>query len=337
MTRAVVAACCACAVVVARPSMEALRPQEAAVAARRGVVAVLRRDGLLLPFASFKDDGFKAPWPDGLRDKSVPLNLESVPDDWWGGEVPSGWRARLTDGTEREIQVTTPQVYVSGCESRLGVRTDYTSDQPIPEVPVEPYPKDGVVISNGAILEPIEQVRPETSGGPRLLEVLTPELNDLEDGILRRIRGSSGWRHPAEAGERHDTPVRFEAWYRTAAGERGWHASYVESVRAYAPGPADEGCGLETFFSGWVFEDPADRNHLRVDLNARVTYCDRNGVLFMLPFGQMHRDGKTFWIYQLSGWDAEWYEVTQVEEQRARPVVEFYGGGSTACLRRFGR
>lgn len=297
-----------------------------------GMLAVLRRDGLILPFARVKGDDWKTPWPGTTRAGDLPINLASIPNGWWGGPPPSTWEAWLSDGTHQRLGVSAPQPYRSGCDTRMGLRSDYLTNQPSPEFPVEPFPKDGLAVSDGLPLEPIERVVPERAGGPRLLEILGPRLNKVEDDLLSRVRSASRWRHPVEPEARHETPVRFEAWYRAPNGSSGATASYVEIVRAYPPGPDDEGCGLETFFSGWVLDDPTGRREPEVDISAQATYCDRKNVLYMLPFGRLATGGRTFWAYQLSGWDEEWYVVTRVEEKRVRPAVEFFGGGATSCL-----
>src|SRR5687768_7830268 len=54
-------------------------------------LAVLRADGILLPFASF-DGNWKSSWPDSLRDIELPAGVAAVPRDWWGGAEPSHWR-----------------------------------------------------------------------------------------------------------------------------------------------------------------------------------------------------------------------------------------------------
>ena len=61
--------------------------------------------------------------------------------------------------------------------------------------------------------------------------------------------------------------------------------SYVEAVRRFPAGPDDKGCGLITWVRGWVIERVGQDPDIHV--TARVTYCDREGVSFMLPLGQL--------------------------------------------------
>jgi hypothetical protein len=111
----------------------------------------------------------------------------------------------------------------------------------------------------------------------------------------------------------------------------GWTLSYVEAVKRYPPGPEDEGCGLETVVTGWVQQNVLEREP-RHTLTARVTYCDREGVTYMLPFGIVRTRSRQHWVYQLSGAGQEWYQVTQVSPGRIHPVVEYFGGGDPMCV-----
>ena len=82
---------------------------------------------------------------------------------------------------------------------------------------------------------------------------------------------------------------------------------YVEAVREYPPRAGDAGCGLVTFASGWILAGPDGKSHAKV--GARVTYCDRRGVIYMLPLGMFKVRGHAYWAYQLSGYGQEGYAI----------------------------
>jgi hypothetical protein len=101
-------------------------------------------------------------------------------------------------------------------------------------------------------------------------------------------------------------------------------------VRAYPPGPDDKGCGLETLVSGWLHHENGVLKK-GTNLRGKVTYCDRVGATFMLPFGRIRPRDRTYWVFQLSGWESEWYEVAEVRPERVRLVVELFAGGMGSC------
>ena len=104
--------------------------------------------------------------------------------------------------------------------------------------------------------------------------------------------------------------------------------SYIEAIKKYPSTEADD-CDLETFISGWVHTNTRDPKP-RAALTARITYCERNGVSYMLPLGLMTVNGRTHWIYQLSSWETEWYVVAELTPGRVRYVAEYFGGGRPA-------
>ena len=74
-----------------------------------------------------------------------------------------------------------------------------------------------------------------------------------------------------------------------------------------------------------------DPKKTRTQLTARVTYCDRRGVRYMLPFGRFHIGPQQYWVYQFSGFDQEWYEVARMTPLKRACVVEAYAGGREGC------
>ena len=303
MRQAVLAAVCALALSVGRVQQGAPAPtastQEprALPAADRAVLAVMRRDGLLVPFAAYKGSRWTAPWPVRARNLEIPITLEAIPEGWWGGEVPDGWQLYLPDGATRPIALTKPRVYRAFCDMRIGLVTDYHSTEPLPMPPTDPYPKDGLVSSTNLDLLPIESVDRAAPDMSRLAQTLIPDFDKAEEKTLKLIRNREGWRHPASPATRKATPVTIEAWYRAPMDEPGWIASYIEAVRAYPPGPGDGGCGLQTVFTGWMHANVDDPKKTRTQLTARVTYCDRRGVKYHAAVRAVSHRSAAVWVY----------------------------------------
>jgi hypothetical protein len=331
MTRAAAALACVLAIAVVTGTLPAGAALAAGVADERGLLAVMRRDGLLVPFAAFKGSRWTTPWPATIRNSAVPVNLDAIPEDWWGGDRPESWRLYQPGKPPRPFSTKAPLVYRAFCDIRVGLTTDYRSTEPIPMPPSDPYPKDGLAASSDLEVLTIESVDPSTAEATRLTETLTAEFDKAEERTLDTIRGRGGWTHPVRQPMRHQRPVTIEAWYRAPMDEPGWIASYVEAVRSYPPGPDDDGCGLETVFAGWFHQNVEDPRKSRPRLTAHVTYCDRLGVRYMLPLGRTHIDRQQYWIYQMSGFENEWYEVARVQPVKVSFAVEAYGGSTAMC------
>jgi hypothetical protein len=285
------------------------------------VLGVLRRDGVVLPFASFDGRRWSTPWPSDLR-QDLPITLDDVPDRWWGRAARPASMTLWSDGaTQADVVLDRPATIPIMCSSRMVMRTDYTSGEPIPPPFEQPYPKDGLVISGPQRIDPIPAISRESAERKATPAVLASEFNRLEDMAAGNFMD---WRHPYPRLMRHRMPIEIEALYRVQMDEQGWAAYYVEAVRQYAPGPEDEGCGLVTFVSGWI-RLPIKGKPL-LDLNARVTYCDRRGAAYMLPLGTMRLDNRQFWIYQISGHDREWYVIARPARRSIEIHADYQAG-----------
>ena len=317
-------------------ALAALAPRQAAPRQVRederpgqGALAILRRDGLIFPFASFNNDRWMVTWPVDLDRLKIPPALSAVPEKWWGTRTPDRWRVRLMDGEERTIEARNPTLFSVFCERRLGVHTTYQPSQPLP-VGVNPFPKDGLAITGSTPIEPIEIVNLASPEGVFLASALIRDFNKAEDQTISNLADYTRWRHPVEREDRHKLPMRLESWYRSPVGDDGWTVSYIEAVRQYPPGPADKGCGLETLVSGWIFHENGALKS-RMILRAKTMYCDRVGATYMLPLGRIRPKNRTYWVFQLSGWDDEWYDVAAVDRLDVRFVVEVQARGATGC------
>ena len=101
-------------------------------------LGVLRRDGLLLPFASY-DGSWSVEWPYSLV--NIPISIDDVPKKWWGAAGPAPrWTAWLPDNVQRPLKLRKLRSTSVFCDMRLAIQTDYMGasfDLREPTVPKE--------------------------------------------------------------------------------------------------------------------------------------------------------------------------------------------------------
>src|SRR5581483_5415021 len=108
-------------------------------------VAVLRRDGLLIPFADYDGKRWRRIWPDPADRVDVPIDLRNVPSKWWGRSGPhDNWQLWQPPREPRLLHVRQPNWVKAQCRQQIGLQTDYRPDIPPPPPQVQPYPKDGL-------------------------------------------------------------------------------------------------------------------------------------------------------------------------------------------------
>ena len=290
----------------------------------RFALGVLRRDGLLLPFASYDGKSWDTPWPLESRRGIgiiVPLTLKDVPADWWGGVgSDAAWTAWFPDGRSRPLTLAAPIRIPVFCSMRLAVRTDYRG---APKRPGDPTaPKDALAMAGAPPpLQPIEHVTRDSADWGEMTALIADKFNRAERHAANTF---SHWSHPYRAQERETIPFHLESYYRAPMSQAGWTASYVEAIREFPARPRDRGCGLITYAFGWVLRGPGKPPD--IDLGARVTYCDRNDIPFMFPFGRLELGGDSSWVYQLSSWRDEYYSVVRTRPGETRQMAGYNGG-----------
>lgn len=291
------------------------------------MLGVLRRDGVLIPFAAFNGHDWSDPWPASDANVALPINLNDVPKKWWGPAAqPTPWTAWLVaDATSRPLKIEKPVQVRVFCGGHVGLKTDYTSGQPYD--PREPsIAKDALVVSADPATVPISEIPAVSLMAPdaaQMRKTITDDFNKAESVAAARF---DNWSHPYSAYARQQYPIQLEAFYRrrehTTRGE--WLTSYIEAVRRFPARADDNGCGLITWVRGWVVERPGAPPETR--LVATVTYCDRAGASFMQPLGEITVDGDIYWVFQMSSWRDEAYTVSRVRPDEVKPVV-IVGGG----------
>ncbi len=287
-------------------------------------VGVLRRDGVVIPFATYDGKHWSPRWPPPDREPEIPINLRSVPSKWWGPAGPrDAWQTWIDSRPGATIRVLQPDVVDAHCVKQVGLRTDYRSSQPPAPPDEQPYPKDGLVVSPPQTIEPIEIVDPHA---PQLAGLTIP----LREAFDRAERVTAEhFRHPVTPKVREQIAPEIEAVYAFGQAPRVY---YVESQRAYRlpPGveqfPFDDSrdCGI-AFGSGWFVRD--EKGFRSLELSVRIVSCDKYGATYMLPFGAMHLGSRVYWIAQFSGWDHERYVVVDVGSKAVEAVVNAWGGG----------
>jgi len=286
-------------------------------------LGVLRRDGILVPFASYNGRSWSADWPGPGARVDLPISLADVPKPWLGAAGPGArWTAWLLDDQSRPLALKKPEQTPVFCGTALGIRTDYPAGEFDPREPT--VPKDGVAIAGDATLTPITRISNFARDATQMVQAITDDFNREERLAAERFQS---WSHPYNDEQRRTVPIELEAFYRTrdTTPSGTWVTSYVEAVRRFPAGPFDHGCGLITFVRGWVLEREGHKPV--VDVGARITYCDRADVSFMLPFGKLLIEREPYWVYQVSSWRDEIYGVSRVRPDAVRPVLAVSGGG----------
>jgi hypothetical protein len=279
-------------------------------------VGVLRRDGLLVPFAAFDGKHWVRHWPLPNADVDVPIALRDVPSRWWGPTPPLDRWQVLSGAQPQLLNVVQPDWVNVHCTRQIALRTNYKAAETPPPSTVQPYPKDGLATAPPQPIEPIAVIQPESAEMRALIPVVHQAFNNAE----RQTEDKYG--HPVDRRAREGRAPDLEAVYAAGSQPRIY---YVEATRRYRSlGRSADQCDAIGFGTGWFVRDGAAIRPLTTIVD--ILRCDRRGASYMLPLGVLQIDGKLYWLAQFSGWDHERYVVVEVKPKTVTAVLSVWGG-----------
>ena len=277
---------------------------------------VLRRDGVIVPFAAFDGKRWSSGWPLPALELTIPIDLRGIPSKWWGPtRALDTWQA-WTAGEPRTVHVVQPDWVNVHCVRQIALRSDYVGPVPAPPRIEQPYPKDGLAVSPPQPVERIAVVPAESQEARELIPFVQETFNKAE----RHVESQHG--HPAPRRAREGRPPDIEAIYAFGDHPRIY---YVEATRRYRLlGRSMDDCTAFAFGTMWFAREGVQVRELdsAVDLLA----CDRSGASYMLPFGAMRIAGKLYWLAQFSGFDHERYVVVEIKPRTVEAVLSVWGG-----------
>jgi len=290
------------------------------------IIGVLRRDALIVPFATYDGKRWQNDWPAPGAGAGVPLSLRNVPKGCWGPVSPrETWQLWTLDSSPATIKVRQPDWAPTYCQKQVGLRTDYQPRLRPPPPTASPYPKDGLAVSPPRPVEPIEIIGPESPERDDVLEAIHPRVTTLErDGLpnlsrmhVRTPRQIS--EPPSEKELRSMPPMVIEALYAHGTSRRTY---FVEATREYRKNGV---CTAVVLVRGMVARDSGKFS--TEGLNLSYSACDRASATYMLPLGVMSLPNGMYWIAQISGWDRESYNIIDITNGSKANDKSAPGGG----------
>ena len=290
-------------------------------------LGVLRRDGVIIPFAAWDGSKWGNRWPAPGRREDIPITVAGSPKGWWLNDRPvSYWTAWPLRGDSQVVYVKNPINVTAECQGHIGLQTDYKSVEAPAKPQMQPYPKDGLATAGDILVEPVA-----------ILDAKSPEWSKVSGDVAARITQTetkllgTGQRTPTfSEAERAKRPLTLEVLFRSAGPRPGTTLLYFEGIKRYsrtsesfrpyvvvAPEPL-------TYAVGWVVVDPQGSP----TIHELITFSDsrREGLLYTMGLGSFRVGDKLYWAVQRSGWGFERFDIVEISGPEVKTAFSTPGG-----------
>jgi len=284
-------------------------------------LAALRRDGIVIPFASHDGARWVNPWPAPGRRQDIPISVKDSPGDWWLRERrASTWTAWPMRGESRVIHVKSPVNFTAECQPHVGLQTDYSSVEPPVPPEIQPYPKDGLATAGDVLIEPVDILEAQSADWKTVAGAVAARVTEAETTLMAGARFDPPFTEP----QRAKSAFTLEILFRSPGPRPGTTQLYFEGVKRYPRFRARFPSELLTYSVGYVVLDP----QAPPKVLATVTLSDnkREGLVYTMVLGSFRLDGKLFWAVQRSAWGYERFEILEIADPEVKTIFTTQGG-----------
>lgn len=291
-------------------------------------LAVVRSDGILVPFAVHDGTSWINPWPAPADERGgAPERLFQDVRTYWRQErtpTPDVWRLwHPNGGPSLELRVLSTVGSDDHCQKQIGLLTDFrdVTDRSVRKI----------LASHGVakVEQPLDLRSDHRTMRfwKDLVDHIRASFPQLEDDAIGDWEAKTGREMTVPAPHRTMRPIQLRALYADRSGDRP--TVYFEAVRDYGvrvhnPENPDP-CHARMHIRGWVVADAGGAPAI-VGPAAILTDCDEKTVVRVHPLGILAAGGERVWAVQQLAYESESYAVLSAGAG-IRRLLETPGGG----------
>ena len=305
------------------------------------IVAILRGDGTLVPFAQYGNGGWSNPWPSPRRsaesiyaeDKEViHHSLGDLPEPWFRqcGKIPETWYFWSLAPTPAVLRVSRVMQVENHSQMNWALLTDF----PKQTAEDDHHRNVGIALNVNEKIEPVIEIKPESVEAADLFSFIKQLFDEAETAELNKIR--------AEQSPQIDVPtslfslsnearvkvrMSITKLYRSKSTLIGKHLYYFEAEKQYETATStDPGCNDISLFQGWIEATERGGGLGLLDSRLFLTNCDKKGPSSATPLGIMTFKNEVFVFVSEHGWEDESYLILELSDSGLQKVLETFGG-----------
>ena len=275
------------------------------------IVAVIRNDGILLPYAAFSGGTWDSPGP-GWRHTGDEDDT-SGPDDpgksWFEmiGRTITTWHAAASAGRSETLHVSGAVRIQVDCTDNWGLRTDR---KPVGKKSEAGWPA-GIALSGDAAAVAMRDVAGDAGEARAFLELIRAPFDESEAA--------------AKVAPAQQASIKLTGLYRSLGTVDGRAIYFVEAERDYTVTSPGGVCGPVTRFQAWMTRQGDAWRWL--DRIVYLTDCDGKEANDVTPLGILSLDGRTYVFAVENGYEDTRYSVLEVGASAIGHLLTIGEGG----------
>lgn len=295
----------------------------AEIGARSGgpVVAIVRDDGVILPFARFADGEWTTPWP-APAPGSMSAERGDPVKNWLmaEGRLLEEWRVH-TGPKPGKTRVKGVTEVSNHCVTAGGLATDLPATRRSGGL----HRNLGIAVSEGLEGQPLIEVKHHADETRALAGFLQKAFAESDRAALEaRQKTAAGKRVPGSPADFGSFEVR--TLRRSSEEVGGDHLYFVGAIRPHAPMTARDACPEESLFQGWFTRSGRGEPEW-IDRKVEIADCDGKGRSVLTPLGLLEAGGDDFVVVEEQGYESETYAVYSLGKEGVKRRHGVPGGG----------
>ncbi|MGH9749721.1 MAG: hypothetical protein ACRD5D_06870 [Candidatus Polarisedimenticolia bacterium] len=282
------------------------------------VVAIVRDDGVILPFARYADGEWTTPWPSPAAGSMSAERGDPVKrwlmaegrllEEWRVHTGPKAGKTRIKGVTE----------VANHCVTSGGLATDLPAARRSRGL----HRNLGIAVSDGLDAQPLNEIKHHADETRALAGFLQKAFAESDRAALEaRPKTAAG--NPAAA-DFGSFEVRTLRRSNEAVG-RG-HLYFVSAVRPHGPMTAADACPYESLFQGWFTRSGRGEPEW-IDRKVEIGDCDGKATSLLTPLGLLEADGDDYVVVEEQGYESETYAIYTLGKEGVKRLHAVPGGG----------
>jgi hypothetical protein len=273
-------------------------------------VSILREDGVLIPFAEYRDGNWYAPRPKQEAYVSSENSLADLPEAWFvkDSEFSPTWYFWPSDGPPKVLNAGKIVKVVNHGPENWGLACDYPGK---PLQANEHHKNIGIALDVEKKVESPLELTNSSPDSKRILNFIQPTSFPYDE-------------------TRPKAELTLSNVYRNRYAIDGQYIYHFRAQKEYGKtgSSSDPACNEIAILKGWILQNKQGELKL-LDNQIALTDCDMKiDFSFVRPLGILTVGDRAFIFTEDHGYEDESYSIFEMNGSGIKRVLNIYGGGA---------